>query len=249
MFSSDGSTPQSIIHRLDPRVRIAVAVVFAVLVVLFQRFAVVAIGLAGSFLLLFAARAVTPANVRRIAGLNVFMFFLAVLLPLTTPGQPSVQAGPLIWSEEGLWKAALIALKANTVLAAFIALAGGMEHAHLGYALNSLGMPEKLTHVLLFKVRYLGVIQREYHKLVNAMKLRAFRPRFDRHTFRTFGYLIGMLLVRSLDRAERIVEAMKCRGFRGRFHVMNRFRIALPDVVFVVLCLAGMVALGCMEWI
>jgi cobalt/nickel transport system permease protein len=249
MFSSGGSSRQSIIHCLDPRVRIAVAVVFAVLVVLFQRFAVLGIGLAISFLLLFAARAVTPVNIRRIAGLNVFLFFLAVLLPLSTPGHPFAQAGPLIWSEEGLLKAGLIALKANTVLAAFMALVGTMEHTHLGFALHSLGMPEKLTHILLFKVRYLGVIQREYHKLVDAMKLRAFRPRFDRHTFRAYGYLIGMLLVRSLDRAERIVAAMKCRGFRGKFHVMSRFRIELPDVVFVALCLAGMIALGWMEWI
>lgn len=249
MSSSHGKAGLSFIHRIDPRIRLAVAFSFAVLIVLVERFAVLGAALAVSFLFVLLARSLTRSSIRRIAGLNGFMLMLAILLPLTTPGTPMAQFGPLSWSQPGLLQAALIALKANAILAAFIALAGTIEHAHLGFALNGLGMPEKLTHIMLFKVRYLGVIQREYQRLREAMRLRAFRPRCNRHTFRVLGYLIGMLLIRSLDRAERVHEAMKCRGFRGRFYVLEHFRIASADVAFAAVSFAGLIALGCMEWI
>ena len=61
------------------------------------------------------------------------------------------------------------------------------------------------------------------------MKMRGFRPRMNWHTYRTYGYLVGMLLVRSLERSERIVAAMKCRGFRGRFYLLDHFAFSSAD--------------------
>ena len=123
-----------------------------------------------------------------------------------------------------------------------------MEPAHLGFALNGVGVPSKFAHLLLFMVRYIEVIHQEYHHLRAAMLLRAFRPRFDRHTFRAFGFLVGQLLVRSVNRSERIMEAMKCRGFRGRFYVLAPCRIESADIAFAIAAFTGMSALSIWEW-
>jgi cobalt/nickel transport system permease protein len=64
------------------------------------------------------------------------------------------------------------------------------------------------------------------------MKARAFWPRSDLHTWRSLGYLIGMLLVRSLERAERILKAMKCRGFDGRLHSGDTLTLRPLDALF-----------------
>jgi cobalt/nickel transport system permease protein len=74
---------------------------------------------------------------------------------------------------------------------------------------------------LLFTVRYLDVISREYKRMRKAMKARAFIPRNSWHTWRSFGYLVGMLLVRSLERSERIYAAMKCRGYCGKLYLFD----------------------------
>ena len=74
------------------------------------------------------------------------------------------------------------------------------------------------------------------------MKCRGFRARTDLHTLRTIGYLVGMLLVRSLERSDRIMEAMKCRGFDGRFHVLVAFESRPRD--FVLAAFLGLVSLG-----
>jgi cobalt/nickel transport system permease protein len=53
------------------------------------------------------------------------------------------------------------------------------------------------------------------------MRARAFVAGSNRHTWRSLGWLLGMLLVRSLERSRRILAAMKCRGFSGRFYLVN----------------------------
>ena len=72
-----------------------------------------------------------------------------------------------------------------------------------------------------------------------------FRPRIDGHTLRTYGQLVGMLLLRSFDRSERIVAAMKCRGFRGRFYLMDHFAFSRSDLPF---CILAAVLLGILIW-
>ena len=77
---------------------------------------------------------------------------------------------------------------------------------------------------------------------------RGFRPRLDRHTYRSLGYLVGMLLVRSFDRAERILAAMKCRGFQGHFFILDHFAFGRRDAAFCVAATVLVFALLAMEW-
>ncbi|MEI8395596.1 MAG: energy-coupling factor transporter transmembrane component T, partial [Rhodospirillaceae bacterium] len=114
-----------------------------------------------------------------------------------------------------LWRAAEIALKANAVVLVMLALPGSLEPTELGRALYGLRCPAKLVHLLLFTVRYLDLAGLEYQRLRTAMKARGFQMKCSLHCWRSVGYLFGMLLIRSLERSERVVDAMRCRGFRG----------------------------------
>jgi len=69
------------------------------------------------------------------------------------------------------------------------------------------------------------------------------------HTCRMFGYMVAMLLVRSLDRSERIAAVMKCRGFRGRFYVVDHFSAKRIDVFFGVGAATALLCLIMMEWL
>lgn len=245
VFETD--QPQTPIHRIDPRVRIVTALVFAVVVCVSGNPIVLVAGLGMGVLVLVAARVRGAQVFRRLSALNLFMLVLALSLPLFTPGTPLLRLGPFTWSAEGLWRVTVIASRANAIMIALIGLLGAMEPAHFGFALSRLGVPRKLVHVLLFMVRYVEVIHPEYHRLRNAMRVRGFRPHFNRHTFRALGYLIGLLLVRALDRGERVIEAMKCRGFRGRLYVLAPFRIKRGDIAFAVAAAIGIAFLAWAE--
>ena len=195
---------------------------------------------------MLTARLPAGPTLRRMAMMDGFIVFLLLLLPFSVPGEAAftVLGWPASWA--GLEKAAAIGLKANAVVLVLLSLVGSMDPATLGHALARLRLPVTLVHLLLFTVRYIAVIDDEYRRLRRAMKTRGFRPRTNAHTLRTLGYLIGMLLVRALERSERILQAMKCRGFTGRLPLLDTLRFSARDVMFglgLVPLLAGLLLL------
>jgi cobalt/nickel transport system permease protein len=107
----------------------------------------------------------------------------------------------------------------------------------------ALGAPQRLVHLLLFLVRYLPNLREDLARQRDAMRARAFAPTLSRHAWRSFGNLVGMLLVRTIERAERVDEAMRCRGFSGRFPLRAMKPMGGADARFAALAAAGALAL------
>jgi len=242
---TSGSTavPFAYLERLDPRARLVVAAAWAVAIVISGPTCLVA--LAFAFTVALGCLGMSGMSSRtiaaRLATLNLLILLLFVMLPLTTPGVAIIAIGPIAFSREGLLLATAIALKGNAIVMMLLALLASMEPATLGHALSHLRVPKKLTVLLLLTIRYLDVLRQEYSRLSTAMKARAFRPGMNRHTYRTYGYLVGMLLVRGFERSNRIIAAMKCRGFRGEFFLFDHFAFSRRDGTFI---LAAMLLLG-----
>lgn len=232
---------------LDPRARIAAAVLFSVALAAAGRPLTLAVALGTAAVAAQLARMQLRVAFQRLTPVNLFALILVLVLPFSTGPSPLFTIGPVGYSREGLRLALVIALKANAIVLWIMVLLGALDTVTLGHALQHLGVPGKLSHLLLFTVRYLGVLHDEYSRLRTAMKLRGFRPGVNAHTYRTYGYLVGMLLVRSVDRSERIVAAMKCRGFRGRFYLFHHFAFTARDAWFVAAAFLVLVSLGLLE--
>jgi cobalt/nickel transport system permease protein len=80
------------------------------------------------------------------------------------------------------------------------------------------------------------------------MKIRGFRPRTRLHTYRSYAYLVGMLFVRAAARADRVHQAMRCRGFNGRFHSLATFPAHRANRWFALVAASVMIALLGLEW-
>ncbi|HUX07598.1 MAG TPA: cobalt ECF transporter T component CbiQ [Acidobacteriota bacterium] len=236
------------IRRIDPRCRVVAALGFTLLVAIASSFAVLGAALLLAALISLAADLPPAPTIRRLVSLNLFMLLLFLLLPLSSPGEVLFKLGPLAWSSEGVRIAAVITLKANTIVLTYTALLSTIDPIRLGQALHRLKLPEKLVHLLLFTIRYIDVVHHEYDRLVQAMRIRCFRPRLNLHTLRTYGYLFGMLLVNSFDRSDRVVAAMKCRGFRGRFYTLSEFSAGGREAAFAVVAIFALFILGWIEW-
>ncbi|MDQ1239167.1 MAG: cobalt/nickel transport system permease protein [Thermodesulfobacteriota bacterium] len=220
------------VHHLDPRVKIVFTLVFSVVVALNNNVHVTALSLSLPVLLIICAQLEARLVLARLAIVNGFILFIWMFLPLTTEGETVYTLGPLSIQREGLLQAALITLKSNSIILMVMALLGTSPIFTLVHAMSHLGIPDKLVHLFFFCFRYIHVIQAEYHRLHNAMKMRGFRPRTDMHTYRSYAYLVGMLLVRSFDRAQRILQAMKCRGFAGKFYILHHYEMKRSDYAF-----------------
>lgn len=230
------------LRQIDPRARLAVAALLSVCVAVARTLPACLFGLVLGLALLAAARPEAGRLARRAAAVNGFVLFLWCVTPWTTPGNAVWSAGPFTVTAAGLSLSLLVSLKANAICAIFTALTAGMDIAGMGHALRRLGCPDRLVWLLLFMGRYLHVIRSEWHNLMTAARLRCFVPKSNAHTWRTLATLLGLLLVRSHDRARRVHEAMLLRCFTGSFRPLERFGWSARDTVFT-LALLGCSAL------
>jgi cobalt/nickel transport system permease protein len=239
----------SLVHRLDPRGKIVVAALFAILIAAAKTYAAATAGLAIALVYLALARLPLKKVLFRLLAVNSFVVFLWFVLPFTYPGETVWRWGPLAATREGLSLAGLITLKSNAIIIALMALIATAPIVTLGQALHNLRLPDKLCHLLLFTYRYIHVFEQEYQRLVQAMKIRGFRPRTNLHTYRSYAYLAAMLLVRSFDRAERVFQAMLCRGFQGTFYSLKTFTWQRRDGIFLAVSLLALAGLFGLEWL
>lgn len=216
---------RSTIDRWDPRLRVVATVFVAMATLALQHLLPLATALIAAVILAVVAGIVSKNLMLRLLPLELFLLILLLTLPFTLHvGEVWFQLGPLTAHWSGLERALIVALKANVVVVVVFSLIGTMSTTVLGEALLLLHLPVKLVQLFQLTLRYLEVLHREYQRLRNAMKARAFAPASNWHSLRSFGWLIGMLLVRSLDRSERVLSAMKCRGFDGCFHSRGQER-------------------------
>lgn len=167
---------------------------------------------------------------RRMLHVETFMLLLFLTLPFTVPGRSVLNIGPFDASLEGFARAAIIACKVSASVLTIVILLGTVEPIRLGGALRAMHVPEPIVRLFVLTVRYLSVIGGEARRLRESMRARAFYPRSNRHTWRSYGNFVGMLLVRALDRAQRVEEAMLCRGFSGSFPWREPMRLRAWDI-------------------
>jgi cobalt/nickel transport system permease protein len=249
MIGAEFEIGESLVQRLDPRVKIAVVILFSVVVAVSKRFDVLISALAIGLCIMLLARVAIRQLVRRLVPVNAFILFLWIFLPFTLKGEPLFSIGPLVGSHEGVLYATRISIKSNAIMLVLIALVASTSILTLGHALHELRVPQKIVHLFFFTYRYVHVIYREYLRSVNAMKVRGFRLGTNMHTYKTMANLVVMLLVRSCDRAQRVHNAMLCRGFKGKLYSLSQFSIKTADVVSLAVMLVIVLTMGVLEWI
>ena len=225
------------LQKIDPRARIGSAIAFALVCVLSQNIAPLIAGVCLAAMLACYAKLKLFNTLKRVVPLNTFMLYLLIFLPFSLPGDSIAEVFGFHASREGLERATLIALKANAVVLMLFCCVSNLPISALGSALCYMRVPAKLIQLLLFTVRYLSVIHEEYQRLRRSMRARSFVMGFNWHTWKTLGCLIGMLLVRSIERSERILNAMKCRGYQGQFISYYPMNWQLTDWLFCLLML------------
>ena len=248
MISEPFAIGDSMIHRLDPRIRLSVAVLYSVVVALSYRFSVLILALGISSVLILISRVRIQEVLKRLIVVNALIFLLWLVLPLTYKGEALASIGSLAIYRPGVILAAQITLKSNTILIAVIALIATMSFSTLGHSMYRLRIPEKIVYLLLMTYRYVFVIEEEYLRLMRAIKIRGFRPGTNTNTYRTYSYVIGMLFVRAAARAERVHQAMQCRGFNGKFYSLLEFQTRSTCWIFAIMMAFIIVGLSIMEW-
>ncbi|MBU0483017.1 MAG: cobalt ECF transporter T component CbiQ [Proteobacteria bacterium] len=225
------SYQQSPIHRLDPRAKLIVTLVFVVAVVSFDRYEIS--GLLGFFLfpVVMVSLGDLPLGylLKKLLLVAPFAVFIGIFNPILDR-QVMIVMGPLAIS--GGWVSFIsILLRFGLTVTAALILIATSSFAGVCLALERLKVPRSFAVQLLFLYRYLFVLIAETRRLLRARTLRSFDGRGL--GIKVVGSLIGHLLLRTLNRGRRIYLAMLCRGFDGEIHTMRRLKMTGWDFIFM----------------
>lgn len=223
-------------HRLDARIKTVVTMAYIVTVMSFPRYTVSALTPLALYPILLLAAGRIPARsvLRKILAAAPFALAIGILNPILDH-RPVGAVGPVVLT--GGWMSFLsILLRFSLTTAAALALVACTGIHRLGASLEQLGMPRLFAVQVLFLYRYLFVITDIALKMIRGVSVRIGGGRTLR--LRVYAPLIGHLLLRSMDRADRVYRAMIARGFDGRIRVPPRPAPGLADWVFAAGCLA-----------
>ncbi len=232
----------SLLHRADPCGKIISAAILSITLASCQHLVTAFAGLAIAFCLVLMAGLSVAVVSQRLLLVNTFNALLWLLLPLTYAQPPFFQIAGWTFSRSGLELACLITVKSNAILLIFISLLATSTVSELGNGLQRLRLSPRLCMILLFSYRYITVLHDEYKRLQRAARLRCFTPRTNIHTYKSYGHLLGMLLVKSWNRAENVKNAMILRGFTGTFQTIRHHEMGSRD--YIILTGSLLVGLG-----
>lgn len=219
------------LHRLDPRAKVLATLVFIIMVVSFGRYELAAMLPFFIFPAAIAGFADLPVAyiAKKVALLCPFALIVGIFNPLFDR-EVLIQVGSFDIS--GGWVSCVsIVIRAALTVGAALVLLAVTGFPAICRALERLGMPPAFAVQLLFLYRYIFVLTEEGGRVARARELRACGNKGI--SMKTFGSMIGFLLLRTWLRAERIHMAMLARGFRGEFYTRHEFSFGLREVVFL----------------
>lgn len=242
---------ESLIHRLDPRVKVVVTVLFIISNVLLPDGAWLAFSLAWGVVLLtnwLTQLGLTYSFKRSFVALPFAL--AAITIIFTLPGQAvftfSLGSWHLAATDAGLIRFASIVIRSWLSVQMAIILVAATQFPDMMHALRHLRVPALLVAVVSFMYRYLFVLADEVLRLLRAREARSARmPGYKSGgsivwRARVAGNMAGQLFVRSYERSDRVYNAMLARGYDGHFltlnpHVMRSLDWAASLVALVVL--------------
>jgi len=219
------------VHRLDPRAKVLVTLIYIVTVISFGKYDVSALIPFFIFPAVMISVGKLPAGfvLRKVLFLTPFVLMVGIFNPVFDR-EALLRIGPIGIS--GGWiSCASIVVRAMLTLGAALVLVGVTGLPAICGALEKMGMPRTLAVQILFLYRYIFVLTEEGARTSRARELRAFGKKG--FGMKTFGSLVGHLLLRTWQRAERIHVAMLARGFVGEFHTRTEFRFGAREFLFL----------------
>lgn len=118
-----------------------------------------------------------------------------------------------------------------TVLATYVlVVTTSMESICL--ALRMIKVPSIIVTLILLMHRYITMMLKEVERIQIAYSLRD--PKHKGIHYKAWGTLVGLILLRSIDRAETVYDSMVLRGFNGTYLLEQSPRIDLKSICFLI---------------
>lgn len=227
-------------YGFDPRVKFACAISFIVVVSFIRQ--ALPLWIALTFILVLIEISGVPL---RHVGENYLLAFPFIFFAALT-----------MWLTSSAMNGLLMGLRISTSVLALMLLISTTPFFDTLRTLRWFRVPPLICNMLLFTYRFIFVLLDEFDRMMMARRSRGFsggRSLLDRSAFTTISNTIGMVFVRSNQRAGRIYDALLGRGYTGEIRTLTVLKARARDAaygtcyVMVGVVLVGM-QLGVLQW-
>lgn len=230
------SAGTSVIHRLHPLVKLLSTLVYIVFVASYGRYDFVRLAPYTFYPFIMVALAELPYKTLLPRVLIALPFCLFAGLANVFFDRATAVVVADVAVSYGTLSLLTIILKMYLCVMAALLLVASTPFTELTAQLRRLRVPAVFVMVFELTFRYIGVLIEEAFSMTTAYKLRSGNKRaLD---IRHMGSFTGLLILRGLDRAERVHAAMRCRGYSLTKIPHARRRLQRLDViVLIAICL------------
>lgn len=219
------------IHRLHPLVKLLTTVVYLTVVVSFGRYEINALMPFVFYPVLIFVLAELPVApiLKRILIVEPLIIGIGILNPLFDHN--TMVLGGIAISRGWITFLSIFIKCGLTVTVSILLIATtGMEK--LAEALRMLKVPKIFVLQLLLTYRYISVLLEEVSRMLRAYSLRA--PKQKGISRNVLGSFVGQLLIRTVDRAQRVYQSMNMRGFEGEYNTGGTAKVSFKDFAYLV---------------
>ncbi len=254
----------SIMHRLDARVKIilAFAAIIAIVAVPYSTmvYTVGAIFFCFFVVLWIASRVSPVVYLKRLAAI-VPLWGIIILFQIFFKNKYytdyhvlfSLPFGINVYAESVEF-ACILAVKFLICISFIILLSSTTKLQDMLQGASRLGLPAELALALGMMIRYLFVFGYIFRKINETLKTKCFDA-FDRHLpyryrLRQLGYTIGTMFIRSYEQGERVYTSMLCRGYGRDSHLfITKKPLRIGEWAFLFSCMAFIITVPLAVWL
>ncbi|MCK4906834.1 MAG: hypothetical protein KAS64_04755 [Spirochaetes bacterium] len=206
-FIDKYSSLESPIHRISSSFKFTFAFTFLITVLLLPLDKIEFSGIIIAFVFLMVFSAILASRV----PISFVLKRSAVILPFSV----FIMMTNFILCGGKLEILLMFFLKSYISILIIILLVSTTSFASIISVLSRIHLPRVFIIAFSFMYRYFFVLIDELEKMLRAVKLRSCGIK-RRRLLMTYVHIIGILFIRSYERAERVYKAMVLRGFDGK---------------------------------
>lgn len=172
-----------------------------------------------SFLLMLIQKDAIIVTFKRLLLLNIFIIMVSL--------------SAIINNDYEL--ALLLFLRSNALLLFALLIFYNKSLFDIATGMQTLKVPNKLSSLFFFVAKFVIIIKEEFSITKKALKVRNFKSNTSIFSYKIYANIIGMMIVKCFDRADKLKDTMILRNFKGRIYQSKSEQFSKID--FVILCI------------
>ncbi|GAA0179851.1 cobalt ECF transporter T component CbiQ [Clostridium sediminicola] len=225
------ASKKSVIHNINPVIKLLVTLIYLVVILSFGKYDIVPLIPYIFYPIIIFTLSEIPFL--QILKRTFIVFPLVIGIGIFNPIFDTQTYGVILGiGISGGWISFVSLLIKCTlmVLAGFLLICTtGIEK--IAYSLRKLFFPKIFVTQILLTYRYISVLLEETSRVLKAYHLRS--PLEKGVSFKASGSLLGQMLLRSFDRANRVYSAMTLRGFNGEYVFGREISMSIGSIIYL----------------